>query len=179
MAFEINFANPSTRLVAGIFCLGIVLMLLFGCVGSGTASQAPGNGAPSQVAPAPPAPSTASKVDVSTDTKSGYDKTQQTIALAVADGTYSKIVTYQYHSGSDDVNVSISVKDDIVTAASVSPAAQLDNVSMKIIGNYNAALPKLVVGKKITELNLPKNVAGSSLTNAAFKHYVDEVIATY
>lgn len=176
MALDFVSGKSSIRLAAAFLAFGIVMMLLFGCVGPGGAS---GQGAPSQVTGTPSASGAPSKVDVSADTKSGFDKTNQTIALAVADGTYSKIVAYKYHSGSNDVNVSISVKDGLVTAASVTPAAQLDNVSMKIVGNFNAALPTLVVGKKITGLNLPKNVAGSSLTTAAFQQYVADVIAKY
>ncbi len=112
-----------------------------------------------------------------TDTKTSYDKTQQAIATAVADGNYASNVTYQYHSGSETVEIKVSVKGDIITAASVTAQGQPTPVTAKIVGNFNNALPGLVVGKKITELNLPKNVAGSSLTNAAFQQYVAGLVS--
>ncbi len=111
-----------------------------------------------------------------TDTKTGFDKNQTTINAILADGTYSKDVSYNYHSGQDTVEISLTVQNDVVTAVSVK-GLNTDPMSTRIIGNFNAALPDLVVGKKINELNLPHNVAGSSLTNAAFQQYVGQLIA--
>ncbi len=114
------------------------------------------------------------------ENKTGYDITQQTIALAVADGTYTKDVTYTYHpgtpmQGNEVVTISVTVKDDVVTAASVK-ANNPVRMSVRYIEGLNAALPDLVVGKKITELNLPNQIAGSSLTTAAFKQYVNGLV---
>lgn len=111
-------------------------------------------------------------------TKTGEEIIDDTIAQAVADGEYSEDVTYAYHSGQETVKIQVTVKDDVITEASVAPDENAANVSIKIIGNFNNALPELVVGKKITELEIPKNVAGSSLTTAAFKGYLEKLIET-
>ena len=120
---------------------------------------------------------------ITAENKTGFDKNQDAIALALADGTYTDNVTYTYHptipekTGNETVTISITVKDGIITAASVEGNDPVP-ISKKIIDGVNAALPDLVVGKKITELNIPAQVAGSSLTTAAFKQYVGGLVAT-
>jgi hypothetical protein len=52
-------------------------------------------------------------------------------------------------------------------------------ISAKIIDKYAVALQTLAVGKKLDQINLPKNVAGSSLTNAAFKQYLADLDTQY
>ena len=110
------------------------------------------------------------------ETKTGVDKINESIAAAVADGMYSELVTYAYHSGEETVNITIAVKDGVVTEATVSPSEDAAQMSVRIINNFNDALPELVVGKRIDQLDIPKNVAGSSLTTAAFKGYVQKLV---
>ncbi|PIT83921.1 hypothetical protein COU37_05545 [Candidatus Micrarchaeota archaeon CG10_big_fil_rev_8_21_14_0_10_45_29] len=111
--------------------------------------------------------------------KSSYDKMQEEIQLAVADGTYMKNVSYDYHNGTETMEVMLEVKDDLITSASIKGVGVMHPYSAKLISAVNEQLPSLAVGKKIDELDIPKNVAGSSLTTAAFKGYVQEVIDTY
>jgi hypothetical protein len=111
------------------------------------------------------------------DNKTGVEKIEQAVAQAIADGTYIDQVEYAYHSGTERVTITVKTEKDIVTQATVVPAGQSSSgVSTRIIGKFNDALPNLVVGKKITELNIPKNVAGSTLTTAAFKSYVARIV---
>ena len=114
-------------------------------------------------------------VDVSGDKKTGYDKVNETVSVAVADGNYLKNITYPYHSGQEKVEIGISVKDNLVTSAYVRAVDTPNPVSAKFITALNNSLPELVVGKKITELNIPKQVSGGSLTVTAFKSYIDEL----
>ncbi len=113
------------------------------------------------------------------DNKTGYEKTQEAILAAVPDGTYSENVTYAYHSGNETVDISITVVNGTIMDASVIGIHPSNNVSAMIIGKFNSALPDLVVGKKIDELDIPKNVAGSSLTTASFKQYAEGLVAEY
>ncbi|MEW6035318.1 MAG: hypothetical protein AB1529_01780 [Candidatus Micrarchaeota archaeon] len=113
------------------------------------------------------------------DNKTGYEKTQEAILAAVPDGNYSDSVTYAFHSGNETVDISITVVNGTIMNASVRSDDPSNNVSAKIIGKFNDALPGLVVGKKIDELNIPKNVAGSSLTTAAFKQYAEGLVESY
>lgn len=164
--FENTFHSKNIALA---LVFAVLAAIVFGCVSSQDNGQ---QGAQ---------PGTSGEIDNATkittaENKTGFDKTQETIALAVADGTYVSNETYAYHSGNETVEVSITVQNDTITAASVAPSSEAHNVSKKIIGNFNAALPELVVGKKIDKLEIPKNVAGSSLTTAAFKQYVGELL---
>lgn len=113
---------------------------------------------------------------MTTENKTSYDKNQTTIANVLADGTYSQYVSYNYHSGTETVDITLTVKNDVVTSASVTDDNPSNMMSARIINSFNAALPDLVVGKKINELNIPHNVAGSSLTTGAFKSYVDSLL---
>ncbi len=158
----------SSKNVALALVFAVLAALVFGCVSQDSGQPAAGadSGTPS-----------INKTNLSMgDNKTGFDKTQEAIALAVADGTYVSSETYSYHSGNETVEIKITVENDTITAASVEPSSEAHDVSKKIIGNFNAALPELVVGKKIDKLDIPKNVAGSSLTTAAFKQYVDELV---
>ena len=150
------------------------MLLLFGCTQQSPGQQsAPGSG---NVQPAQNNGSLQlSPSGILAENKTGYDKTQSAIASAVADGNYDANVSYAYHSGTETVEIKLSVKDGVITAASVTginPAM----MSARIISNFNGALPGLVVGKRIDQLDIPRNVAGSSLTTAAFKQYVDGLV---
>lgn len=111
------------------------------------------------------------KVDIDYDAKPEAEKNQEMIEAFIADGNYEKNVTYDYHSGTEEVNIKITVKDNVITDASVE-GINSHKTSAKYIAEFNAALPEMVIGKRIDELNLPKQVGGSSLTNAAFQEYV-------
>lgn len=171
-----------------IFTILSIAILLFGCLSSASVENTTSvtNSDVSSGMPVPTENGTPvdemivkeeSDVIKTADNKTSQEKIQESVELAVANGTYADKLTYAYHSGSEVVDVTLTVENDVVVNASVVPSSDAHNVSVKIINNFNAALPELVVGKKITELNIPKNVAGSSLTTAAFKAYVDKVIA--
>jgi len=155
-----------------IFMLGLFLM--FGC----TSQQQ--TGAPQDNAmDKSNAPVETTKID-NAQNKTGFEQTQETIALAIADGTYVEKVSYDYHSGTEIIEVSVSVENDVITSASIKSAGgNMHNYSVKLITAVNAELPALVVGKKITELEIPKNVAGSSLTTAAFKRQLEVLVQKY
>jgi uncharacterized protein with FMN-binding domain len=168
----IGFSNsiPRLRHFAYLSVLILMVAIIAGCT--------------SQPQTSPPTPTIStisggqSSPSVIAENKTGTQIVTETIAAAVADGTYTDDVTYNYHSGTETVKVSVTVKDDVITAASVIASDQAVPMSRRIIGNFNNALPDLVVGKKIDKLNIPTNVAGSSLTTAAFKGYIDNLIAT-
>lgn len=110
-----------------------------------------------------------------TGTKTGTEQIEEAIELAVANGTYEDQLTYAYHSGTETVDVRVTVQDDVITEATVTSDTTTPT-SKRLIEGVNAALPELVVGKKITEVEIPANVAGSSLTTAAFKGYLENLI---
>jgi len=108
--------------------------------------------------------------------KTEVQKINDSLALLLPDGTYEKDVTYAYHLGTETIDIKLSVQNDIVTGASITSVGTPNPISNRFITGVNAALPDLVVGKQIDQLNIPHQVSGSSLTTAAFKQYVDSLI---
>ncbi len=142
----------------------LVSLLLFGCVNS--QPNAPSSNGQTTV--------NKSNQTMVTENRTGFDQTQQAIKMAIADGNYEQNVTYAYHSGHETVDIKLSVQNNTITSVSVT-GINPNPMSARIINSYNSALPDLVVGKKIDQINLPHNVAGSSLTNAAFKQYLSQL----
>lgn len=144
-----------TLLLLVIFALAAVL-LLAGCAQQGSSSKS------------------GTKYNVTEKVKSPQEQHNETLAHVVADGVYNTQETYRYHAGTETVNISVTVKDDIITAASV-VGNHPNMMSKRYIDGLNGALPDLVVGKRIDEIVIPHNVAGSSLTTAVFRQYVESL----
>lgn len=155
--------------VGTIAVLAVILLIVAGCTkGSSITGQVQKDGLGKE------------KQDngITTETKNAQQKYEETLASVIADGTYTENVTYAYHSGTETVDISVTVKDDVVLAASVT-GINPNRISQRYIDGVNAALPDLVVGKKINQLNLPTQISGSSLTTAAFKQEIENMIERY
>lgn len=87
------------------------------------------------------------------------------------DGTYNQSGSYQSPAGAESVSVSMTVKGDVVTGVTVTPAAQ-NEVSKQFQGLFAAGINQLVVGKKLSEIGAFGQVNGSSLTPAGFNSAV-------
>jgi uncharacterized protein with FMN-binding domain len=81
-----------------------------------------------------------------------------------ADGTYN--ATGQYGGLPSSIRVSVTLVDDVITAVTVTPQAT-DPTSLVYQTRFAEAVPALVVGRNIDEVNLSK-VAGSSGTPDGF-----------
>jgi len=114
---------------------------------------------------------------IAADNKSELIKTQNQMAQLIADGTYDNQVSYTTHSGIQTVEIKVTTQNDVVTDASVT-SVHADSTSQKYIGAFNSALPKLVIGKKISDIKIPHTVSGSSLTSAAFKKNLADLVAS-
>lgn len=154
-----------------LLILLLLVMVLAGCV----SQSAPQDGQPDKN-------TTLSSDDLNTaDPRTGTQIVGDSIVAALVDGVYGKQMQYVYHpglenEGTERVDFSITLSDEVVTAVSVS-GNDPNPISKMFIEKVNAALPDLVVGKKIMDVNVPKQVAGSSLTTGAFKAFVAEVVA--
>lgn len=91
------------------------------------------------------------------------------------DGTYTVTGKYVSPAGPETINVLLTLKDDVVTDATV-VAEATHEISVKkqaeFVGGYKAQ----VVGKNINEVNVGK-VAGSSLTPKGFNDAVAQIKA--
>jgi FAD:protein FMN transferase len=90
-----------------------------------------------------------------------------------ADGTYN--ATGQYGSLPSSIGVSVTLVDDVITAVTVTPRAT-DPTSLDYQTRFARAIPALVVGRNIDEVNLSK-VAGSSGTPDGFNAAIQQIKA--
>ena len=96
-------------------------------------------------------------------------------ASVYKDGTYSATGSYMSPGGEDQIAVTLTLKNDIITAVSVTPMPG-DRMSAKYQGKFVSGYQALVVGKNIADVNLTK-VSGSSLTPAGFDNALAQIEA--
>lgn len=83
------------------------------------------------------------------------------------DGTYTATGTYQSPNGTESLDVTLTIADDIVTAVEV--VGHADNPdSERYQGEFIGGISDIVVGQDIDELAVDR-VAGSSLSSTGFK----------
>ncbi|MDP3208572.1 MAG: hypothetical protein Q8M65_05440 [Rhodoglobus sp.] len=92
-----------------------------------------------------------------------------------ADGTYTSEGTYTAPSGTEHVDVTITLSGDLITAVEVvgdatDPTARLRQ------GEFISGIAGVVVGKDLDSIQVDK-VGGSSLTSGGFNKAIDEIKA--
>jgi uncharacterized protein with FMN-binding domain len=90
-----------------------------------------------------------------------------------ADGTYN--ATGQYGGLPSSIGVSVTLVEEVITAVTVTPQAT-DSTSLDYQTRFAKAIPALVVGRNIDEVNLSK-VAGSSGTPDGFNAAIQQIKA--
>lgn len=94
-------------------------------------------------------------------------------ATLYKDGTYSADGVYSSPAGAEDIGVTLTLKGDVVTDASVVPHAT--NMKSKFMqGMFIDGYKAQVIGKNISDLHLTK-ISGSSLTPAGFNDAVAKI----
>jgi uncharacterized protein with FMN-binding domain len=89
------------------------------------------------------------------------------------DGTYN--ASGQYGSLPSSIGVSVTLDEGVITAVTVTPQAT-DPTSLDYQTRFARAIPALVVGRNIDEVNLSK-VAGSSGTPDGFNAAIQRIKA--
>ena len=92
---------------------------------------------------------------------------------AYKDGTYSATGSYLSPGGYDQLGVSITLKNGIITNASVTNMAS-DGRSQRYQNNFISAYKQYVLGKNIGTLSLTK-ISGSSLTPKGFNDALAQI----
>lgn len=93
--------------------------------------------------------------------------------LAHKNGTYSATGSYDSPGGQDQLGVTVTLANDIITKVSITPGAG-DNISEKYQNMFISGYKKYVVGKNIADVNLSK-VSGSSLTPIGFNDALAQI----
>ena len=104
--------------------------------------------------------------------------TQQPVAITNAsykNGNYSAIGDYISPGGAEQVGVTLTLTDDIITDVNFEVKAERP-VSLKRQEAFAADYKQFVVGKKINEVELTK-VSGSSLTSKGFNDALAKIKA--
>lgn len=96
-----------------------------------------------------------------------------TVQKKYKDGTYTALGEYKAPSGKESINVSVTLKDDVIVDTTVTGVGENPGTKAnqeKFISGYKA----LVVGKSIDEANLTI-VSGSSLTGMGWNAALEAI----
>lgn len=111
-----------------------------------------------------------------TDTGStAPDDSASTGSGTYTDGTYTESVDYQAPSGTETVDVTLTLADGVITEVEVTGHAT-DPQAKQHQGEFADGIDGVVVGKNIDEIQVDK-VGGSSLTSDGFNKAVDLIKA--
>lgn len=89
------------------------------------------------------------------------------------DGTYMEIGEYMSPGGQEELDVTITLKDGVISDVQVISKAFRPN-SVRFQGEFVANYKRQVLGKNIDEVNLTK-VSGSSLAPKGFNDAVEKI----
>lgn len=144
----------------GATLVGIAGMLaLAGCATTPEAEQ-------TDDATAPSTPSTEQTADAgSGDAGSG----------AYADGTYTASGSYATPESVEEITVTVTLADDVITAVEVT-GNPTKRESEQYQGQFIGGIEDAVVGKSIDEISVSR-VAGSSLTSGGFNEAIEVIKA--
>ncbi|ARJ06463.1 hypothetical protein GCM10010988_17150 [Cnuibacter physcomitrellae] len=144
-----------------------VSVALAGC-STGTQSAADAGQVPSDAPATSSAPATSGSSD-SGSSSSGSSASGGTYS----DGTYEATGNYQSPNGTEEVDVSVTLKGDVITAVTVTPEAT-NPTSVSYQTKFADGIAAEVVGKKIDEIDVSR-VAGSSLTSGGFNAAIETI----
>lgn len=89
------------------------------------------------------------------------------------DGTFTAKGAYDTHAGPEEVTITVTLKDGVITDTQFQGVPSL-KMSQRFMDMFSNNYKTLVVGKKIDEVNLGK-VSGSSLTPIGFNNALQKI----
>ena len=107
-----------------------------------------------------------------TQTPPPVDTTKKS-ASVYKDGTYSATGSYMSPGGQDQIAVTLTLKNDIITDVSVTPEAG-DRTSSRYQNKFVSGYKQYVLGKNIADVYLT-TVSGSSLTPQGFNDALAQI----
>lgn len=119
-------------------------------------------------------PSSGSSASTGTSTaEAGTDTSASASAGTYADGTYTAEGSYQTPESVEDISVTLTLADDVITDVTVTGNPQARE-SQQYQSQFIGGIKDVVVGKKLDEISVSR-VAGSSLTSGGFNKAVEEI----
>ena len=113
--------------------------------------------------------------DAGTSDSGTSDSGTADTSAVYTDGTYTAEGSYQAPSGTESVDVTITLKGDVISSVEVVRNAT-DPQAKQHQGEFIAGISDVVVGKDIDTIKVDK-VGGSSLTSGGFNKAVEEIKA--
>ncbi len=110
---------------------------------------------------------------VSSDAASNDSPATKAISATYKDGSYSAIGGYNSPGGAEKIEVSIILKNGIITDTSTEGLATSGEAE-SYQGDFVGAFKEFVVGKSIDQLRLSR-VAGASLTTGGFNNAITQI----
>ena len=99
--------------------------------------------------------------------------TKKTVTSTYKDGSYTATGSYMSPGGEDQLLVSLTLANDVVTDVSVTPQAG-DRTSSRYQARFISGYKSYVVGQNIASIYLTK-VSGSSLTPVGFNDALNQI----
>lgn len=112
-------------------------------------------------------------VEAPADTGTSAGEVSPEGSVTYKDGEYSAQGEYSYHSGTESIGVSLTLKDGVVESVEVELMAT-SPTSKSMQEDFAANYESEVVGKSIDEINLGK-ISGSSLTPKGFNDAIEQI----
>lgn len=116
-------------------------------------------------------------VETPQDTTGSMQETseQGSVTGNYKDGTYEAVGEYSYHSGTESIDVTVTLKGGVIEDVDVVAQAKAP-ISKEKQEDFIANYKEQVVGKNIDEVKLGK-ISGSSLTPIGFNAALEEIKA--
>ena len=140
------------------------LAILTGLTLVGALAGCSAEAADGDTTPTTPSSDSANETDTDAATTGSY-----------TDGEYTESADYQSPNGTEEVEVTVTLADGVITAVEVVGDGDNPN-SKRYQGEFADGIGDVVVGKNIDEISVDK-VAGSSLTSAGFNDAIDAIKA--
>ncbi|HLZ14986.1 MAG TPA: hypothetical protein VKQ34_03255 [Candidatus Saccharimonadales bacterium] len=163
--------GPQKKVIATLTVLVVTVVIVLGAKALVRRSAAVSANTPqvtTHTAVSPPA-------TVPSDTPVAPTAPAATPAGTYKDGTYSATGTYDSPGGTENIKVSVTLQNDVITATSAQNRAN-DPDGREFEDAFIMEYKQFVVGKDISSLQLD-NVAGSSLTTQGFNDALDQIKA--
>ncbi len=156
-----NTNQPTNSFTATVVSVIILIVIIAGIVALTFSGR---KGTLEDAKPIEPTDTTANTSPAATSTPT--TPAPAATSTAYKDGTYTAKGTYTSPAGPEAINVTLTIKDDIITSATVvSLATNVKSITMQ--GQFIAGFKTQVIGKDISTLKVSK-VSGSSLTPLGF-----------
>lgn len=120
-------------------------------------------------------PTTTVSSTANTTTQEPTTPTTVVSSATYKDGTYTAVGNYRSPAGAEEIGLTITLKNDIITDTKLIQKAT-DKISIQMQQMFADNYKPLVIGKKISDVRLSK-VSGSSLTSAGFNEALAKIAA--